>query len=210
MKKPSKPPRKFSRRKARPKLIKDQDNDRQRVDTQINEKKHQEMIKQRNSTINALGCFIISIIINCAPQYIETKNVLFVNISQCGSFILLMIGIFIIEHTYPNLFDSEKAICILSTIIAIVFYWVAEPSVAQKVPLAIRQFFRIMSFMALLLTVLMLISNFPRLLDLYEEKKGNIKTLFNIKDISGFILGILTMSTALFQLIQVLLSFIHS
>jgi len=211
MKRAPKSPRKFSRRKAKPNLIKDQDNDSQRLDKQTDEKKHQEMIKRKYRTIDALGCFIISIIIGYAPQYIETNNALVVNVSQLGSFLFLMIGFCIIYWYHPNLPDY-KYVWISMPIIAIVLYLAAELWVVPNEPnepLSTRKYLRLVSFIALLATILMLILKFPSFLDLYEKNKGNIKALFNVKNILGFILGVLTMGTALFQFLQVLLSFFH-
>lgn len=161
-------------------------------------------LKRREYIISALGYITIGITVIFAPQYIQTNDHNVIGISRIASLLLLIMGICRLRRIYRHilLWLLYTYLFCAPLFLTALLYWMS-----QMIPRA-RQTDRTISFMFLIFTIFeffVLISYLP---DLYEKNKENIKIHFNLKNISVVTLGILTMGTALFQFLQVLLPFI--
>jgi hypothetical protein len=162
-------------------------------------------------TIHALEYFIIGIIFNYAPQYIGTQENWIINKGDTGGYVSLIffaVGVYELYCAYPRLFTYMNAYLLFLSV-GITLYYAAmttKPGISPKVSESFREMTRVMSFGFLILTIMSIALISPRLIDWWEENKKNIKSLSKLKKISGLILGILAIGTALFQFLQVLLS----
>jgi len=162
-------------------------------------------LKQREHVITALSYIAMGITSIFARQYIQTDNTTIINISLIVSLLLLILGIYHLCRVYPHILlwiGVTYVFCAIPSIAIMLYY------LSQMIPRA-RQTDRTISFIFMIFTIFEFFALISYLLDLYEKNKENIKVHFSLKNISVVTLGILTMGTALFQFMQVLLPFIH-
>lgn len=72
-----------------------------------------------------------------------------------------------------------------------------------------RVSYRGLSFFLLLMAVMIVLMRLPDYISFYSKYKGKIKAFFNAKHTAALILGILSVGTALFQFIQLVLQIFH-
>ncbi len=162
-------------------------------------------LKRREYIVDALSYIVVGITAGFARQYIQTDNPTVINISLMVSIYFLILGIYRLRRIYPHILlwiGVTYVFCAMPFLTVLTYY------MSQMIPRA-RHTDRAISFMFLIVTIFEFFALISYLLDLYGKNRKNIKIHFNLKKISVFILGIITMGTALFQFLQVLLSFIH-
>lgn len=126
------------------------------------------------------------------------------------SLIFFAVGICELFYAYPRLFTYLNVyLLFLSAGITLYYATITRTGISSRVSESFRETTRIISFGFLILTIMSIARISPRLMDWWEENRKNIKSLFKPKEVSGFILGVLAIGTALFQFIQVILSFFH-
>ncbi|SRR5260370_6011251 len=165
----------------------------------------------RLHAIHALAYFIVGIIFNYAPQYIGTQENWIINKGDTGGYVSLIffaVGVYELYCAYPRLFTYLNAYLLFLSVGATLYYatMTTKPGISPKAIESFREMTRSMSFGFLVLTIITIANILPSLMDWCEENKKNVKSLFKLRKVSGFILGVLAISTALFQFLQVLLS----
>ena len=161
------------------------------------------------NAIHALAFFIVGILLNYAPQYIGAQNNWIINKGETGGYMSLVFfiaGIYELYCAYPHLFTYLNVYFVFLSMGISLYYATARTDISPEVGESFRELCKFFSFGFLAITIISIAMISPRLMDWWEENKKNIKSLFNLKRVSGFILGVLAIGTALFQFLQVIIS----
>ncbi len=166
--------------------------------------------KQKGQMIyTSIIFFVLGVLFSFAPTYMQTNISWIINASGILCLTCWGISFFYIRAVYPNIHKNFEIFLLICLSCAIIFYSLSEATTKIPINPLDRVSYRGYSFFLLLLAVMTFMMRVPDYIDFYSKHKGKIKAFFTAKHTAALVLGILSVGTALFQFIQVVLQIFH-